>query len=433
MDTQDQVNESKDGDEIVAGDESLSPATSENNPEVGNGRVASTDIAADAGNEIVAGVESLPQATSENNHEVGNGRVASTDIETDVDNGTNNGNEAGAARWKRLKKHVRRPRQGSVLHRNDNRTDYLRKLHLKSQIAERKLQNLANSISGSLPHPLLRRATSIDAAQSSKIDASFMAECTAEVDQEMDDAKISAKLKEIHEMSKEYTKYFAGLGVFPLEVRLQNVSYIVPVDVSSSKIRTVYNTSFLYSLAKFCRRILRGEAKPVQNIIQFPVLKNINLVLRPGKQYLVLGAPGSGKSSLLKLIAGLIKPKTNEKLDGNIEYNGRTMKEKEEFHIENAIAYIDQLDKHPPRLTVEETFEFAYQCLTGGRFIREKLEGEAKIAAENAEKEHLSTRIMLASLGLTEVANTYVGNTSIRGVSGGQRRRVTVGEYSYTN
>ena len=38
-----------------------------------------------------------------------------------------------------------------------------------------------------------------------------------------------------------------------------------------------------------------------------------------------------------------------------------------ELHIENAVAYIDQLDRHAPCLTVDETFEFAFQCNTGGK------------------------------------------------------------------
>jgi ABC-type multidrug transport system ATPase subunit len=45
-----------------------------------------------------------------------------------------------------------------------------------------------------------------------------------------------------------------------------------------------------------------------------------------------------------------------------------------------------------------------------------------------ADKEHLATRLTLAGLGLSEVKDTYVGDTDVRGVSGGQRRRVTVGE-----
>jgi ABC-2 type transporter len=54
--------------------------------------------------------------------------------------------------------------------------------------------------------------------------------------------------------------------------------------------------------------------------------------------------------------------------------------------------------------------------------------GTAAEAVKKANREHLSTRMTLASLGLDDVANTYVGDDRVRGVSGGQRRRVTVGE-----
>lgn len=106
----------------------------------------------------------------------------------------------------------------------------------------------------------------------------------------------------------------------------------------------------------------------------------------------------------------------------------RSFQESDEFFIKNAFAYIDQLDKHAPRLTVEETFDFAYQCSTGGKFIRQEVPDEIKSIMEKADQENLATRLVLAGLGLTEVKDTYVGDTDIRGVSGGQRRRVTVGE-----
>jgi len=101
-----------------------------------------------------------------------------------------------------------------------------------------------------------------------------------------------------------------------------------------------------------------------------------------------------------------------------------------EFYIKNAFAFIDQLDKHAPRLTVEETFEFAFQCSTGGKISREPVSPEAEKALKEAEKEHLTTRVTLSALGLAEVKDTFVGDTNVRGVSGGQRRRVTVGEVS---
>ena len=104
--------------------------------------------------------------------------------------------------------------------------------------------------------------------------------------------------------------------------------------------------------------------------------------------------------------------------------------------MKNSFGYIAQLDKHAPRLTVEETFEFAYQCKSGGNFIRDRelLQSvEAKEALRRANKTKLATRLVLASLGLTEVKDTFVGDTTVRGVSGGQRRRVTVGEMLHRN
>jgi ABC-type multidrug transport system ATPase subunit len=104
-----------------------------------------------------------------------------------------------------------------------------------------------------------------------------------------------------------------------------------------------------------------------------------------------------------------------------------------QWYIENAIAYIDQLDKHAPRLTVDETFEFAFQCKAGGtlKVLQDQstLHDPSVVAAiEKADKARLGIDIVLACLGLTDVRNTFVGNTAVRGVSGGQRRRVTVGE-----
>lgn len=80
---------------------------------------------------------------------------------------------------------------------------------------------------------------------------------------------------------------------------------------------------------------------------------------------------------------------------------------------------------------MEETFEFAFQCKAGGKFSHDDTCDQseaAKALLKHARETKLYTRILLASLGLTEVKDTFVGDTNVRGVSGGQRRRVTVGE-----
>lgn len=69
---------------------------------------------------------------------------------------------------------------------------------------------------------------------------------------------------------------------------------------------------------------------------------------------------------------------------------------------------------HSPVLTVGETFTFAAQCTSDGTStdadIQERVDS------------------MLEALGLSHVKDTVVGDENLRGVSGGQKRRVTVGE-----
>ncbi len=105
------------------------------------------------------------------------------------------------------------------------------------------------------------------------------------------------------------------------------------------------------------------------------------------------------------------------------------MKDSDGFVVENAFAFVSQLDKHAPRLTVEETFDFAFQCKSGGRLIHNNdMTPEEKVAEKRALDNKLVTDVILTALGLKHVKDTFVGDNNVRGVSGGQRRRVTVGE-----
>ena len=99
-----------------------------------------------------------------------------------------------------------------------------------------------------------------------------------------------------------------------MEIRLVDLSYKVPTsneEWGKNKIRTLYNTSPLYAIKKLYQgirsKIVIGEGSEVQaNMLQTNVLTKVNLVLKPSKMYLVLGPPLSGKTSLLKAIAGLL-------------------------------------------------------------------------------------------------------------------------------
>ena len=94
--------------------------------------------------------------------------------------------------------------------------------------------------------------------------------------------------------------------------------------------------------------------------------------------------------------------------------------------LANVVSFVGQLDNHAPYLTVRETFDFAFQCRTGGKHANVGAHG-ADLAG-SMDKENFTENLTIEGLDLSVCADTFVGNDDVRGVSGGQRRRVTVGE-----
>lgn len=223
------------------------------------------------------------------------------------------------------------------------------------------------------------------------------------------------------------------LNLPELEVRLQNVSYKVPSlddGTGTNRIQTIYNTSPLYKIQKYIRWMRTSKKnRPQKKYLVTNVLSNINLQFKPKCMYLVLGPPLSGKTSLLKAIAGILPQGSfpsgySEKqfLTGQILFNnlvcaGDNADASKSTLFKNLVAFIRQNDFHAPRLTVAETLLFSGKCKD--RALRENKKGtslDGKVG------------LTLEGLGLSHVQDTFVGNEQIRGVSGGQRRRVTLGE-----
>ncbi|KAL0915682.1 hypothetical protein M5K25_016119 [Dendrobium thyrsiflorum] len=87
------------------------------------------------------------------------------------------------------------------------------------------------------------------------------------------------------------------------------------------------------------------------------ILNNISGVIKPSRLTLLLGPPSSGKTTLLKALAGRLDPTL--KVGGMVTYNGYKM---EEFVVQKTSAYISQNNIHSPELTVRETIDFAARC-----------------------------------------------------------------------
>mmetsp|Transcript_24221 Transcript_24221/g.24835 ORF Transcript_24221/g.24835 Transcript_24221/m.24835 type:complete len:1388 (-) Transcript_24221:477-4640(-) len=172
------------------------------------------------------------------------------------------------------------------------------------------------------------------------------------------------------------------------------------------------------------RDLLLCGAGPKQRI---DILKNLTGRIASKKMTLVMGPPGCGKSSFLKALAGQLYI-GNNKLDGQITYNGDETSSNK-FRLPKIADYIDEKDQHAPTLTVWETLEFAWLVSSNGHHSYGVAANEES-AKELDKQDSFRTKVnnITQLLGLMGCANTIVGNGMLRGVSGGQKRRVTVGE-----
>lgn len=150
------------------------------------------------------------------------------------------------------------------------------------------------------------------------------------------------------------------------------------------------------------------------------VLRDARGCFRPGTLTLVLAPPGHGKSTLLKSIAG-VNPLP---IEGEITYSGLTKKELEAkgVSLHRLCEYVTQLDEHLPYLTVKETVQFSHE---NACHVPSDAEGKA------AYDDKVDKVINL--LNLDGCKDTIIGNDLIRGVSGGEKKRVTIAEAMVKN
>ncbi|KAM0270056.1 hypothetical protein ACHAQH_009556 [Verticillium albo-atrum] len=148
-----------------------------------------------------------------------------------------------------------------------------------------------------------------------------------------------------------------------------------------------------------------------------PILHSFNGLLNTNELLIVLGRPGSGCSTLLKTITGQLHGLSMDE-KSVIHYNGIPQKEMiKEFKGET--TYNQEVDKHFPHLMVGQTLEFAAAVRTPSNRIH---------GLSREEYHKRSAQIVMAVCGLSHTYNTKVGNDFVRGVSGGERKRVSIAE-----
>ncbi|KAL1622598.1 ATP-binding cassette transporter snq2 [Neofusicoccum ribis] len=140
------------------------------------------------------------------------------------------------------------------------------------------------------------------------------------------------------------------------------------------------------------------------------ILHGFSGSIRSGEMLLVLGRPGSGCTTFLRAIAN----HRHHFLDvsGDVSYGCISAREQAE-HYRGEITYCPEDDVHFPRLRVWDTLLFALQCRAG---------------KQNASTTSDTAHGLLETLRLEGVKETRVGDAFVRGVSGGERKRVSIAE-----
>ncbi|XP_048499276.1 pleiotropic drug resistance protein 3-like isoform X2 [Beta vulgaris subsp. vulgaris] len=226
-----------------------------------------------------------------------------------------------------------------------------------------------------------------------------------------------------------------GLHFPAVKVKYKNLFVDMRCEVVDGKpLPTLYN-SLKSSLSVFTN--LLGSD---QQEAKLDIIKDVSGVIKPGRMTLLLGPPGCGKTSLLLALSGNLD--SSLEIKGDVEYNGHKL---EQFVPQKTSAYISQHDLHIPEMTVRETIDFSARCQGVGSRAdllievcrREKQEGiipdpdiDAYMKAISVEglKSSLQTDYILKILGLDVCADTLVGDAMRRGISGGQKKRLTTGE-----
>ncbi|KAL7102014.1 hypothetical protein ACP275_08G092800 [Erythranthe tilingii] len=133
------------------------------------------------------------------------------------------------------------------------------------------------------------------------------------------------------------------------------------------------------------------------------VLRDVSLTAKPFEILAIVGPSGAGKSSLLEILAGKLTPQS-----ASVYVNQKPL---DKPRFKKLSGYVTQKDTLFPLLTVEETLKFS-----------------AKLRLNLPEQE-LSSRVksLMHELGLSHVAGARVGDDRVRGISGGERRRVSIG------
>ncbi|OLY79995.1 ATP-binding cassette sub-family G member 2 [Smittium mucronatum] len=173
----------------------------------------------------------------------------------------------------------------------------------------------------------------------------------------------------------------------PAQISFKNLCYSIPIETNKTSFLGKKNVS---DSDRFARKI---------------ILDNVTGSFNPGKLTAIMGPSGSGKTSLLNLLSGRI---SSGKVEGDIWLNGRAAGC---GSLSLISRFISQDDVMLSTITVKEVIEMAIKFRIG-----------------NVSSEEIDRRCSqaISALELEKCQNTLIGNSILKGISGGERKRTSI-------
>ncbi|KAG8503575.1 hypothetical protein CXB51_001544 [Gossypium anomalum] len=138
------------------------------------------------------------------------------------------------------------------------------------------------------------------------------------------------------------------------------------------------------------------------------LLKDVSGEAKPGRLLAIMGPSGSGKTTLLNVLASQILASPRLALSGLLEFNGKPSSTKA-----YKFAYVRQEDLFFSQLTVRETLSLAAELQL------------PEITSVEERDEYVNN--LLFKLGLVSCADSIIGDAKVRGISGGEKKRLSLG------
>lgn len=141
-----------------------------------------------------------------------------------------------------------------------------------------------------------------------------------------------------------------------------------------------------------------------------PLLRGLSGRAHPGQLLAIMGASGAGKTTFLDVLAARKTRGPGIEYSGEVEINGLPISSK---LLRSFVAYVPQMDVVMETLTPREALLFAARM----KLPRRMPDGEKQQRVENIIRE----------LALSKCADTVIGGGIVAGISGGERKRVSIG------